>query len=564
MVASRAGCFVLVALACLTASVVSGCSPSHYKAQADRDVYGAIDRQWQDECGPREGYHVPDVDPSVHQLAPARAYPAPGVVTLAEALVLALDHNRLFQMEKELLYLTGLNETLIAYQFAPHPLGSVTGFVRRDRVTGVPDRTDAGAEAALFYQQVFSTGATITADLLSSWTQVLSGERSGGFATLGNVAFVQPLLRGLGSDIVLEPWRQAQRDTLYQVRTFNRARQVLAAQVMAEYYQVLELEAVVRHAQANYEAMTAHVKRMDDLAKAGRVTDYEILEARQDRTDAHNELLEARQEYETLLDLFKQTIGIPITTDIRLDADELNAHWSLDLLNLEQPEAGAIELALARRLDLANQRDRIDDADRHIKVTADALGPGLSIVATGGLATSSRDNNFGASGVDDTFTLGLRFDAPLDRLLERNAYRTALLELVQRRREYEDGVQLASMEVRQALRDLLTAAERRRILEEQLAPAIERLRSAESLLQYGRADARDVLDAQQDLFDLQVEIADTRTDYAVAAVNLYRDTGVLDVQKNGQCDALQRRSPAPHDAGDPAGGDGAGDGDLPG
>ncbi|MFW6146123.1 MAG: TolC family protein [Planctomycetota bacterium] len=558
MPASRAGHVILIALA---AWAVTGCAPSHYKAQADRDVYAAIDRKWPDDAGGRKDRYVADVDPTVHEPPTPRALPGEGVLTLADAVAVALDHNRPFQAEKDLLYLAGLNETFAAYQFAPHPLVSLAGFFRRDRFSEGPDQTSAGVEAAGAFQQVLSTGATVSADVLTGWIQVLSGEGSEGFHTLANATVVQPLLRGFGRDVVLEPLTQARRDTLYQIRTYSRARRALAARVMAEYYQVLELLAVADSARANHEAMAAHAERMANLANAGRVTEYEALDARQDRVEAHNDLLEARRDYETMLDAFKQTLGIPTVTEIRLNPAELHARWSLDLLDLERPEAAAIDLALAYRLDLANRRDRIDDAQRHVEVAADALGPGLSLVATGGVTSSSADNSFPGTDFDDTFSLALRFDAPLDRLLERNDYRTALLEVLQRRREYDEGVQLVALEVRRALRDLQTAAERRRVLEDQLAPAMRRLQSATKLLQYGRANVEDVLDAQQDLFDLQVELADARTDYATAVVNLYRDTGVLHVHQDGQCDGLQRPAPQTAPADDPvdARGDDRGD-----
>ncbi len=565
MVSSRAGVSVLIALTSLTASVVTGCAPSHYKAEADRDVYDAIDRQWPADAGGREERYVADVDPAVHPPSTPRALPAEGVLTLAEAVAVALDYNRTLQTEKELLYLAGLNETLAAYQFAPHPLVALTGFWRRDRFSDLPNETTAGVDAAAAYQQLLSSGATITADVLTGWMQVLSGDGSEGFNTLANATVVQPLLRGFGGDVVLEPLTQARRDTLYQIRTYSRTRQLLAAQVMAEYVQVLELQAVAQHAQSNHAAMTDHLARMRELADAGRVSEYELLEARQDLTEAHNELLEARLEYETMLDVFKQTLGIPTATAIRLDPAALHARWSLELIDLERPEAGAVELALDRRLDLANRRDRIDDAQRHVEVTADALGPGLSLVASGSLI-SGYDNDFGSMDVDDRLTLALRFDAPIDRLIERNDYRAALLEVLQRRREYDEGVQLVTLEVRQVLRDLQTAAERRRILEDQLAPAMMRLTKASTLLQYGQADVEDVLDAQNDLFDLQVELADARTDYAVAVVNLYRDTGALHVDPDGRCEGLPARGPAtrPSSPDDGASGDGADPGKLPG
>ena len=52
-------------------------------------------------------------------------------------------------------------------------------------------------------------------------------------------------------------------------------------------------------------------------------------------------------------------------------------------------------------------------------------------------------------------------------------------------------------------------------------------------MQYARASSRRVLDAQNALFDAQNEAADALVDYAIATLNFYRDTGVLQVRPDG-------------------------------
>lgn len=529
------------------AAVPGGCSPDRYHAQADRDAYAAIDRQWQDAFGPREGYHLPDVDASVAQPPPAQPMPLSGTLTLAQAVGLALDHNRQYQLEKELLYLAGLNETLVAHRFAPHWLAGAGPSARRDRATGSADQWTAGVDGSLLGSRVLSTGATVTTEMLNGWLNVLTGDGPGGFHSLFSVAFSQPLLRGLGRTVAMEALTQAQRETLYQVRAYNRFRQVLVVQVVAEYYRVLQAQDAERNALAHHAALEAHVGRMTQLADAGRVARFELQQAQQDLVEAWDTLVQARQEHQTLLDLFKQTLGVPTAADLELDPAEMEALRRLGVVEPDLPAEDVVELALAQRLDLANRQDRVDDARRQIEVASDALRSDLSLVAAGGLHSASPAASLGGMDFDDTASLGLRVDAPIDRLIERNAYRAALITLAQRRREYEEGAQLVTMEVRQALRDLEAAAQRHRALNEALALARTRAENTTLLLQYGRAGVRDVLDAQEDLYDTRDEATAALVDCTVAVLNLYRDTGVLHVRENEPWRGPQGR-PGPVDS----------------
>jgi len=105
--------------------------------------------------------------------------------------------------------------------------------------------------------------------------------------------------------------------------------------------------------------------------------------------------------------------------------------------------------------------------------------------------------------------------------------------LNQRQREYELAVDSATLEVRQAYRDMMEAAERYGIQLENLDLARERHKDTFLLVQYGRASTRRVLNAQDALFDAQNAATEALVDYAIATLNFYRDTGVLQVRPDG-------------------------------
>jgi len=70
-------------------------------------------------------------------------------------------------------------------------------------------------------------------------------------------------------------------------------------------------------------------------------------------------------------------------------------------------------------------------------------------------------------------------------------------------------------------------------LSEGLELAHERIRKTSVLLDYSRVSSRRVLDAEQHLYNSRNEAADALVDYAIATLNFYRDTEVLQVRPDG-------------------------------
>ncbi|MHC4808491.1 MAG: hypothetical protein ACYTBX_19830, partial [Planctomycetota bacterium] len=90
--------------------IAGACSPEHYKAEADEEVYEIIDSKWQDSFGQKVNYIISDSDvsPSPNDVQIEKAVPPSGVISLAQAAAIATAHNRDYQKQKEQLYLTAL------------------------------------------------------------------------------------------------------------------------------------------------------------------------------------------------------------------------------------------------------------------------------------------------------------------------------------------------------------------------------------------------------------------------------------------------------------------------
>jgi outer membrane protein TolC len=133
----------------------------------------------------------------------------------------------------------------------------------------------------------------------------------------------------------------------------------------------------------------------------------------------------------------------------------------------------------------------------------------------------------------DRVEAGAAVDLPLDRVAEQADYRKALIALDQRRRDYDLAADTVRLEVREAYRKLMEAAQRYLVAFEAARLARTRLSKTVALMEYGRASSRRVLDAQRGLYAANDAMTSTLTDYAIATLEFYRDTGILQVRPDG-------------------------------
>ena len=210
------------------------------------------------------------------------------------------------------------------------------------------------------------------------------------------------------------------------------------------------------------------------------------------------------------------------------------------------PLEEAVRVALENRLDLMNARAQVTDARRQLELTANALQGVLDLIAEGNVRTLPRSgvlgvdrNPFSFRADQSDFRVGVRFDTPLDRIAERNAYRESLINYQRARRDYiafEDSVRT---DVRFAWRQLA-------VLKENFETTRQGVRI--SAIQFDRTienqfdpDARgsrgggqfDVLNALGSLLTNSNALISNYVDYETARLQIYRDMGVMVVGPEG-------------------------------
>jgi outer membrane protein TolC len=515
----------LLILVCLI--FLAGCTPQSYKGEADERVYRIIDQKWKDEFGTKANYKISDVEPSPNDVQIDKTIPSGSVLSLAKAVAIATAHNRDYQLQKELLYTTALDLRLTRHIFETQYFGGFSGGYNSDWNDEV-----VGVEGNLGFNRLLATGTFISTKISTAWLDVLSGNLEGGMASVLTATITQPLLRGSDPKVVTENLTQAERDTLYQIRSFNRYRKTFVVSVITQYYQALELYERTRIAEDNFNTINWLYNRVEKLTNYGRLPSLELDRMRQEKLKAKDIYVQTVKDYGTFLDSFKITLGMPTTAEIKLDESNLKTLKAAGMQYPDFEESQAVQAALYQRLDLTNNADAVLDARRKVYVAADALGADLSVVGTTNVASRDLGNRQTLQAADD-YSVDFELNVPFDRVAEQNIYRKALITLNQQQRQYELTADIIKTEVRQAYRDLNEATERYKLQSEGLSLAQKRFDRTILLMQYSRASSRRVLDAQNALFDARNEATNALLNYAIAMLNFYRDTGALQVLPDG-------------------------------
>ena len=519
-------CFVMLGLASLSGHF--GCARQDYKQDADERVYRIIDQKWDPNLGSKANYKISDTAPLPGDIQIEKEVTSFKVLTLPQAVALATAHNRDYQNQREALYVKALDLRLTRHEFETQFFGGASAGYNADRNDEV-----MGVETRLGFNRLLAGGTRISTELAGAWAEVLTGNLRSGLASILNITIAQPLLRGSNRRIVLENLTQAERDTLYQVRAFNRYRKEFVVSVISQYYIVLQRSDVVKNARNYYINLAWLDERVEDLANAGRVPQFELDRVQQEKLQAANIYSQAEKDYKQALDEFKITLSLPATAKLELDENEFEALKQASMTEPEFTEEKVIKAALVQRLDVANSADAVIDAQRKVYVATDGLRPEANLIGSANAITARRADRQRLDWLRAEYGLGLELDLALDRVPEQNVYRKALITLNQRQREYEQATDMVTLEVRQAHRDLVEAAERYHVLSEALELAQKRFDNTFLLLQYGKASSRRVLTAQNDLFNAQNDADQALVDYNIATLNFYRDTGALQVLPDG-------------------------------
>jgi len=518
--------------------------------------------------GPREGQRV--LINEHRELDPLSVLPQEALrISFVQALQIGAYNSFAYQKAKEDVFARALELDLQRHFFRFQFAQTVRGELEHD-TRGAASQTQARGASTTSFTKRFAEGVDFGAHLMLNVIDLLTGGGASAVGLRADASVSVPLLQGSGRHIRTHALTNAEQALIYQIYEFELFKQSFATQVAAAYLGVLSQADQITNAEENYRRLAMSVRRARRLAEAGQLTPIQVDQAVQDELSARERWIGAMESYQNRLDAFKQTLGLPVDARIDLDAGELKRLTDLArgaLLKyeaaedteapnvpmdapvvfeepgyrnpgpLEFNEETAIRLGLANRLDLRRRHGEVHDRQRAVIFEADKLRGKLTIGAETSMGRSvggAYDNDSTQLRLDQAiWTLPLTLELPLERTAERNNYRQSLIALEQAVRSLASTEDQIKSDIRSQLRRLLSTRESLQISAQSVEVARKRVESADLYLQAGRAQIRDVLEAQRSLLSAQNALTSAVVNYRIAELNLQRDMGVLHVDENG-------------------------------
>ncbi len=488
---------------------------NYAQKRADRAAYGNIAWSQRNALGETEPFTIDQEETQrIREMLERDAQREEAeLLSLSDTLAIAMANSRSYQTRKESLFIEALNLTSVQKDFNVNYSGSASASssatLYKDGTTESFGDNGVSGNVGLGVSKLLATGARVSVGFSQDALRYFSNPDASSANNALSLNVVQPLLNGFGPLVTKEPLRQAERDMVYAVRDFKRFQQNFVIDITSQYYSALRSFDQLENERNNYESSIANRQQSESFAKAGRIAAFQAAEARQSELDAADRWTVAQSDYQTTLDDFRFTLGLPVELNVEPDPKELNNLEVRGLVAVDITLGEALDSASSNRLDLVTQREQVEDRERQLEIQQRNFLPNLDV------SYNVRKEFDSASGADVSQNLGVTLDLPFDWTEKRNRYRVAQISLDRERRSLVEGESDVSRNVRDLWRKLERnrSVYKNRLLSVQLSE--RRVENTEMLLQQGKARQRDFLDAKDDLLRSKNETTVALVDYTI-------------------------------------------------
>jgi len=458
---------------------------------------------------------------------PADAPPGTLVLDLGDALAQSLRTAREFKTAEEEYVLASLRLLIERHQWGPRFFDEVSATVSG---AGADNHYDTALRLVNEFgvTQRLPYGGEVSARLLARATEDLHQRVSGENVQDAEIILGAniPLLRGAGL-AAREPLIQAERDLIYDARSFERFRRTFLVSIARDFLNLVVQQQAIGNAEMQLRRLIEFAERAEALVESGRSPPFDAARAAQDVLFAEDSLRSQRENYRFAVDRFKIRLGLSADQPVIIVPSNIGLPTPVADVDL------AVHHALRYRLDLQNARDQVDDTARGVDIAKNNLLPDLDLTGNVSIPTDEHRDRDGLrfNTEETTFAAGVTFGLPLDREIERLSLRQAQINLERTRRNYEEFRDTLIIEVRDAVREIERSIFSLRLQEENIRIAQLRLDSIDAAPD--RADAIERSDAADALTRAQDQRDEAYRDLQVSILEYLLSTGTLRVRPDG-------------------------------
>ena len=290
------------------------------------------------------------------------------------AVELALTQSREYQSALESLYLSALDVTFERFRFDAQFFGGNSTFFTADgrARSGFGNSTSTlRTDTGLQMRKLYASGGELVVGFANSLVWQFSGDNTYASNSLLNFNLVQPLLRAGGRPVVLERLTRSERALLANVRTMERFRQGFYMEIVTGrsgpsgpsrlggflggaglegfsgvggggfgrvgglaagggggaagagqaggFLGLLQTQLVIRNQEGNVTGLRDSLAQLEASYDAGRIDRFQVDLARQALYNAQSVLLSRKAGYQSTLDNYKVTLGLPPDLPLQIE-----------------------------------------------------------------------------------------------------------------------------------------------------------------------------------------------------------------------------------------------------
>jgi len=466
------------------------------------------------------------------EIAARTVSPGPLKITVTEAILLCLENNRSFVVERLNPSIRQTFEDQERAVFDPATNADISaGRVKGESLARSGSETEDfstdAAEGIISLEQYFPTGTRIALEASTQMDDSSLYDDSFYSTRLG-MTVTQALLKGYGTDVNLVRLQQARLDTrmsAYELRGFT---EFLVAEVERTYWDYALARRQIEIVEESLKVARQQLNETKELIAVGRLARAELAAVQAEVASQEQALIEARAN--------KESIHLQL---LRLLNPAGPGIWQREVDLIHQPTLPEIKLegvdlhvAVSMRIRpiLNEARLKILRGDLELVKTKNGLLPLMDLFIT--LGKSGYANSFGESIGninEDSYDAmaGVKFNYPIYNRDAKALHRRALLTREQLQKALENLSQLVEVDVRTAYIEVtrtkqqITASSVTRMFDE------EKFRIETEKLRVGKSTSFQVAQAQRDLLVSRIAEVRALTSYLKALIDLYRQDGSL-------------------------------------
>lgn len=334
-----------------------------------------------------------------------------------------------------------------------------------------------------------------------------------------------PLLRGFGSDVVLDGVYSSEFAFAKTARTLHRQRVNTMLETIATVYSLVKEQQLIDLFQGQIQQLRDHLKFTHIKERIGLARSMDVYRVEIRIREVDDSLNYAKERLENATDRLKTLLAFPLEQYLVIQAPLVYSFITLDLDE-------AVSAALKNRIEINQANADISEAVRRSKVAYHNTLPELNLEAI--YTRRGRSSEFDRLFVfdEDVFFIGLTSSTDFSRSAEKSLWAQSKIVVDREYLQSETVKESIIGEVRRMMNSLDKARERIGLRREQITHATGKLRFAEVKFQHGEADNFDLIESHVQLQRARTNLVSDEILYIINGYRLRATMGTL-LEYNG-------------------------------